>query len=167
MTAAKKTVKDYLNQPAGGGRRFLKWEDVGVEIELILGPVDEADVKESYFEGKPTLDANGEQAYELHLPATIAKHSEEKTRGYDGPRTGDKVTWVVKTGARIALKDALEAAERGLEDNLRLLVTRTKDRKTNRGKAFQYDVEVLADRPAPEADEDDSVKAKALLDELG
>lgn len=155
-------VNDYLNQ-APTTRRFVKLPAVGDEMILVVGPMSAAKVVDSTYEGKVTVDADGNPVQELQLPATLEEHSAEGTRGYDGPGAGAKVTWTVKTGARTALKEALGEAGQGLEDGLRIRVTRGKDRKTGQGKAFTYEVEVLG---VQEASETDAADAKAALAEL-
>lgn len=155
-------VNDYLNQ-APAGRRFVKLPSVGDEMVLVVGPMSAAKVVDSTYEGKVTLDGDGNPVQELQLPAVLESHSAEGSRGYDGPKAGDKVTWTVKTGARTALKESLGEAGQGLEDGLRIRVERTKDRKTGQGKAFTYEVEVLGVQAASATDAED---AKAALKEL-
>lgn len=155
-------VKDYLDQ-APVGRRFVKLPAEGDEMVIVVGPMSGAKVVDSSYEGKPTLDSDGNAVQELQLPALLESISAEGRRKYDGPVAGDKIIWTVKTGARTALKEALSEAGQALEDGLRLKVIRGDDRKTSKGKAFQYEVEVL-DRA--EASEDDAAAAKALINDM-
>lgn len=156
-------VKDFMDK-APAGRRFVKLPSVGDEMTLVVGPMSAAKVVDSTYEGKTTLDADGNPVQELQLPAVLESHSAEGSKGYDGPGAGAKVIWTVKTGARTALKEALGEAGRGLEDGLRIRVEREKDRKTGQGKAFTYSVEILEDAEPSETDAEDAKAALAELD---
>lgn len=158
-----KSVNDFMNEKAKTGRRFVKLPNEGDSMILVVGPSKAHQVVESEFEGKTQYDADGDPVMELQLAATLESHDAEGSRGYDGPGAGDEVIWTVKTGAKTALQESLGEAGRKLEEGLRLKVTRGKNRKTSKGKAFTYEVEVLKDA---ETSADDAAAAKKLIDDL-
>lgn len=158
-----KNVNDFMNEKDAPGRRFVKLPNEGDSMTLVIGPMKASKVVESQFEGNAVLDGNGDPVLELQLAAKLEEHDAEGSRGYDGPGAGDDVIWTVKTGAKTALQEALGEAGARLEDGLRLKVTRGKNRKTSKGRAFTYEVEVLG---AAEPNADDAKKAKALIADL-